>query len=234
MTRLLYSLLLLLAVAVTSAQESYPHAFPREGAKQLIDNARVTVWDVTWLNGVKHPIHRHRYDMAGVYLRWGPITVTRPDGTVNPQNPAWDVPRLLFQRADVTHREEALNPPETPQRLAIMTDLKYPANETRPPLSTDQSLPHSFPRPGAKVMEEHERVRFWDYAWTPGATVSRHVHDTDTVEVFLEGGEIESTTPDGTSTRYKASYRSVRFVPRGTVDTEMATGRPRAVVVELK
>jgi hypothetical protein len=145
MTRLLYLLLLLLAVAVTSAQESYPHAFPREGAKQLIDNARVTVWDVTWLNGVKHPIHRHRYDMAGVYLRWGPITVTRPDGTVNPQTPAWETPRLLFQRADVTHREEALNPPETPERLVIMTDLKYAANEARPPLSTDQSLPRRAP-----------------------------------------------------------------------------------------
>ena len=234
MKRLLYALPVFLALATPSAQEDYPHAFPRKGATQLIDNDRVTVWDVTWQNGVKQPIHRHRYDMAGVYLRWGPITVTRPDGTVNPQTPAWETPRLLFQPANVTHREEALNPPETPERLAIMTDLKYAANEARPPLSTNPSLPHSFPRQGAKVMEEHERVRFWDYTWVPGKTVVQHVHDTDTVEVVLQGGEIDSTTPDGKSTRYKASFRSVRFVPRGTVDTEVATGAPRAVVVELK
>jgi len=85
------------------------------------------------------------------------------------------------------------------------------------------------------VLQENERVRFWDYTWTPGATVRQHVHDTDTVEVFLEGnGEIDSTTPDGKSTRYKVSFRSVRFVPRGTIDTEVATGAPHAVVVELK
>ena len=95
MTRLLSALLLLLALAVMSAQESYPHAFPREGVKKLIDNDRVSVWEVTWLNGVRQPIHRHRYDMVGVYLRYGPITVTRPDGTTNPQTPPWDVPRLL-------------------------------------------------------------------------------------------------------------------------------------------
>ena len=84
MTRLLYVVPVLLAFVVTAAQEEYPHAFPRKGATQLIDNERVTVWEVTWLNGVRQPIHRHRYDMIGVYLRYGPITVTRPDGTTTP------------------------------------------------------------------------------------------------------------------------------------------------------
>ncbi len=236
MTRLLSAVLLLLALAVTSAQESYPHAFPREGAKQLIDNDRVSVWEVTWLNGVRQPIHRHRYDMVGVYLRYGPITVTRPDGTVNPPSaPFESIPRLLFQPADVTHREEALNPPGTPERLAIMTDLKYPRNENRPPLSTDKTLPHSFPRPGAKNLQENERVRFWDYTWSSGAAVARHVHDTDTVEVFVDGGEITSTTPDGKTVKYQAVWKGARFVPRGTIDSEVATsGSPRAIVVELK
>jgi hypothetical protein len=236
MARLLCALLLLLGLVVISAQEDYPHAFPRQGAIQLIDNARVTVWEVTWQNGVRQPIHRHRYDMAGVYLRYGPITVTRPDGTVNPPSPPFaTIPRLLFQPADVTHREEALNPPGTPERLAIMVDLKYAANEARPPLSTDQTLPHSFPRPGAKNMQENERVRFWDYTWSPGAGVSRHLHDTDTVEVFIDGGEITSTTADGKTTRFEAAWKGARFVPRGTVDSEVATaGSPRAVVVELK
>jgi len=235
MTRLLYVLPALLALVVTSAQEEYPHAFPRKGATQLIDNERVTVWEVTWLNGVRQPIHRHRYDMIGVYLRYGPITVTRPDGTTNPPSPPFEVPRLLFQPADVTHREEALNPSGTPERLAIMMDLKYPSTEARSPLSTDKTLPRSFPRDGAKMMQENERVRFWDYTWSPGAAVSRHVHDTDTVEVFIEGGDIAATTSDGTKTQYRAAWKSARFVPRGTVDSEVATsGSPRAVVVELK
>jgi hypothetical protein len=153
---------------------------------------------------------------------------------VNPPSGPWDVPRLLFQPADVTHREESFNPPGTPERLAIMTDLKYAANDARAPLATDRTLPRSFPRDGAKLLQENERVRFWDYTWSPGAAVRRHVHDTDTVEVFVDGGEIASTGSDGRTTRYRAAWKSARFVPRGTIDTEAATGAPRAIVVELK
>ena len=39
-------LALLVALLPTPLQE-IPNAFPRAGAKQLIDNERVTVWDVT-------------------------------------------------------------------------------------------------------------------------------------------------------------------------------------------
>ena len=84
-------------------------------------------------------------------------------------------------------------------------------------------------------MQDNDRVRFWDYTWVPGAAVPRHVHDTDTVEVFVDGGSIESTAADGKSTQFQAAWKSARFVPRGTIDSEAATtGSPRAVVVELK
>jgi hypothetical protein len=67
-----------------AAQEpAYPHAFPRKGVTQILDNARVTVWEVNWRHGDKQPVHRHLYDMAGVYLRWGPITITDRDGKEN-------------------------------------------------------------------------------------------------------------------------------------------------------
>ena len=71
---------LLLATAPLSAQD-YPHAYPREGAEQLFENHRVIVWEVVWHDGIPQPYHRHQYDMTGVFLRWGPLRVTRLDGT---------------------------------------------------------------------------------------------------------------------------------------------------------
>jgi hypothetical protein len=54
------------------ADESYPHAFPRAGTVKLFDNDRVTIWEVNWLRNVMQPVHRHLYDMAGVYFAFRP------------------------------------------------------------------------------------------------------------------------------------------------------------------
>jgi hypothetical protein len=61
---------------------AYPHAFPRTGVTQIRQRARHGV-EVNWRHGDKQLVHRHLYDMAGVYLRYGPITVTALDGTEN-------------------------------------------------------------------------------------------------------------------------------------------------------
>src|SRR5271170_5501391 len=34
-------------------------AFPRQRAKQVVDNDRVNVWDVAWTKGMKTPMHFH-------------------------------------------------------------------------------------------------------------------------------------------------------------------------------
>ena len=234
-----FSYVLMVAVALTiidpQAQEDYPHAFPREGVTKLVDNDRVNVWEVNWITGAKQPIHRHRHDMAGVYLRYGPITVTRPDGTANPPSAPFEIPRPYFQAKDVTHREEALNPPGTAERLAIMVDLKYEPGAALPTLTADSKMSKSFPRTGAKNVLENDRVRMWDFTWERGRPVVQHLHDTDTIEVFLEGGVIASTTNEGKTMQHTVAWKSARFVPRGTVDTEVATsGSPRAVIIELK
>ena len=86
------------AALLAFAAESYPHAFPRKGVVKLFDNERVTAWEVNWLKGVEQPVHRHLYDMAGVYLRFGQVVVTRADDPVpaDPKpGPVFEVPPLL-------------------------------------------------------------------------------------------------------------------------------------------
>jgi len=64
----------------------FPNAFPRPGAKQLLDNARVFVWDYSWTPGVPTPMHFHDKDVVVVYLADGALESTTPDGqsVVNP------------------------------------------------------------------------------------------------------------------------------------------------------
>ena len=219
------------ALAATVGAQDYPHAYPRTGTTKLFENERVTAWEVHWLKDVAQPIHRHRFDMAGVYLVYGPIRVTRPDGTVSPVT-AFEVPRPYYQPKDVTHKEEAIGfPPDAPERLAIMFDLKP---FSVPPVPTT-GLPTAFPRPGAKQAIDNERVTEWDHTWEVGKPVARHVHDRDSVQVFFAGGTIRFTDANGKVETKTFKFKDARFIPRGTVDTEEAiAGSPRAVTIEMK
>lgn len=228
------AVLLLASLLSTSAlADDYPHAFPREGTLQLFDNERVTAWRVEWLRDVEQPIHRHRYDMAGVYLRYGPIRVTSPEGVASPQRPAFDVPRPYFQLKNITHREEMIGfAPDAPQRLAIMFDLK---DVSVAPATPPADMPTAFPREGAIKAIDNERVVEWDYTWKVGRVVPTHMHDKDSVQVFFQGGAIKFTDANGKSETKRFEFGDARFIPRGTVRSEEAMeGSPRAITIELK
>jgi hypothetical protein len=231
--RLVSTFGILLAFASIATAADYPHAFPREGTKQLFDNERVTAWEVNWIRDIPQPIHRHQYDMAGVYLRYGPIRVTSPDGKESPQRPPFEVPRPYFQEKGITHREEMIGfAPDAPQRLAIMFDLK---EVTVPPASLKPGTPAAFPREGAIKAIDNARVIEWDYTWTPGRVVPMHTHDKDSVQVFFQGGTIKFVGADGKTEIREFKSGAARFVPRGTTCSEEAiNSSPRAVTIELK
>jgi hypothetical protein len=223
--------LCLAAASALFAAEEYPHAFPRAGVTQLFDNDRVTVWEVNWLNGVKQPVHRHRYDMAGVYLRFGKITVTTPEGRATTGEP-FEVPRPYFQLKGITHREEAVGAPGDPERLAIMVDLK---DAPSPPPATAPGAAPWFPQENAKMVLDNPRVRMWDVTWQPGKPAARHVHAADAIVVFVTGGTLKTTLADGTVETRTVGFKNAHYAPRGRVDLEEATsGSPRAIVIELK
>jgi hypothetical protein len=197
--------------------QSYPHAFPRDGVTKLFDNERITIWEVLWkTGGPQPPMHRHLYDLAAVYLRSGPIRVTTPDG-----------------KAAISEAFDVAEPGEE-RRLAIMVDLKDPRPGAVPPQAVSGMEP-AFPREGAKDVLDNERVRFWDYSWQTHKPTATHVHERDSIEIFIEGGVIAYTSKDGAKTSKGYSWKDARFVPRGTVDSEEATsGTPRAMTIELK
>ena len=59
-------------IAVLSLVAQYsaaklPPAYPRPGATNILDNDSVQVWNIAWLKGQPSPLHRHVYDLDGVY-----------------------------------------------------------------------------------------------------------------------------------------------------------------------
>jgi hypothetical protein len=228
------SLLAALALAATSAgllfaQSALPPAWPREGATKLIENERVIIWETIWKKDVAQPLHEHKYDLTGVFLRWGRIKVTRPDGTVSDNPEPFPVPRGYFQAKGVVHKEEGIGEPE---RHAISVEIK---DYIPPALAPKAGFPLAFPREGAEQVLDNERVTIWDYRWPTGRAVPVHFHDKDAIIVYIEPGTVLNKDLEGREEKSVRAYKDVVFRPRNRVHTEEAiSGTPRAMIIELK
>jgi hypothetical protein len=105
-------------IAPLELPRSVAQAFPRQGAKQILDNDRVIVWDFTWAKGMKTPVHFHDKDVVVVYLGSGTVRSIPLNGEPHA------VPRssgeAVFLGRDRTHVEECIDGP----RRDIIVELK--------------------------------------------------------------------------------------------------------------
>ena len=204
--RLIAALISLVAAAGQSP--SYPVPYPREGTKALLDNARAQVWDVSWPKNAAPPgIHRHLYDMTGLYYWPGDRRITNPDGTA--RNITTEAGRIQWQLKGITHMEEGISDDSL---RAVMIELKGDGPSHRV-VKTD-----GVPAFTARTMPllDNERVTVWDY--TKPAQPLKHSHPMDTFVVWTEGRNGHAT-----------------FLPAGTVHTEEPIGAAaKATIFELK
>ena len=104
-----------------------------------------------------------------------------------------------------------------------------------PPIENKSGYQLAFPRPGTKKLFENDRVIIWDSTWTPGVATPMHFHDKDVVVVFLEDGDLKSTTPDGKEVVNKYTAGTVRFNQGNRTHSEtLINGKQRAIITELK
>jgi hypothetical protein len=93
-------------------------AFPRDGARQLIDNNRVVVWDYQWVPGRPVSLHVHNRDTLLVPVENGEVTVRFRNGETR-------ISRLVrgevlfFSGADAHSEEATAGSPR-----AIVVELK--------------------------------------------------------------------------------------------------------------
>lgn len=186
-----------------------PPAYPRPGATKLLEKDRVVVWDIAWLKQ-QYPLHRHIYDLVGVYYSPGDRIIVSQDGTRRPvSTKAWET---AFQLKGVTHVEEGAS--DAPLR-AVFVEMKEPAALG---VVDTAATPPAFPAGSGTQLRDNERSIVWEFVPAPGAVASPHRHVRDAVVVSFTG-----VTP------------RVSFAARGTVHTdEGTTGADRAYVFELK
>jgi len=188
----------LISVFVLGAQ-TYPPPYPRVGTRALIDNARAQVWDVSWPKGQPSGLHRHLYDMTGLYYWPGDRIITAVDGST--RNISTRAGQIQWQLAGITHIEEGTS--EDPRR-AVMIELKGtgPSHKVEKKDGVAAFTGSSMP------LLDNERVTVWDYARPPAA---RHNHPMDTFVVWTEGrvghavflpaGTVHGDEPIGTATK---------------------------------
>jgi len=196
-----------LAFAVQGAPATLPPAYPRPGSVKILDNDRVQVLNIAWLKDQPTPLHRHIYDLVGVYYEPGDRMIISPEGNKRPvSTKAWDI---AFQLKDITHIEEGVS--DSPLR-AVFVEMKQPG-----PYGTDSGggAP-AFAGVGATQKLDNQRVTVWEFVARPPAASHRHTHDA--VAVAIDG----------------RNPRAV-WVPRGTVHADEGVGSAaRIYVFELK
>ena len=190
--------------------QNYPPPYPRSGTTALIDNARVQVWDVSWPKGQPSPLHRHLYDMTGLYYWPGDRIITAVDRST--RNISTRAGAIQWQLKGITHIEEGTS--EDPLR-AVMIELKGDG----PSGTVDKTAGVAAFTGNMMPLLDNERVTVWDYTSRQGLTPpTRHRHPMDTVVVWTE---------ERTGHAF--------FMPAGTVHTDEPIGAAtNATIFELK
>jgi len=207
---LLVAVLLSLPLPLLAQAQDPPPAYPRPGATKILENDRVIVWQIAWLQQ-EYPLHRHRYDHIGVYYSPGDRIITSATGEKREiTTPAWN---LSFQPRDVTHVEQGAS--EEPLR-AVFVQIK---DEIRPEGAATGDAP-AFPTDHPVQRLDNERTTVWDFEAGSADTMSaRHRHAHDAVVVSFDA----------------MNQPHIRYVERGTVhDSDIAPGSSRGIVFEIK
>ncbi len=96
----------------------YPLAFPRKGAKKLLENDEVVVWDYVWQTGKATPMHFHDKDAVVVHEEDGMLKSTTPDGKSSDAELKFG--KVRFNPSGNSHTEILA----TGRAHAVITELK--------------------------------------------------------------------------------------------------------------
>lgn len=143
-----------LSLLVQTPPPNLPPAYPRPGVTKILDNDRVQVWNIAWLKGEPSPLHRHIYDLVGVYYEPGDRMIISPEGAKRPvSTKAWDI---AFQRTGVTHIEEGTS--DGPLR-AVFVEMKQSGSYGA---DTGSGAP-PFSGAGGIQKLDNDRVTVWEF-----------------------------------------------------------------------
>lgn len=193
-------------------------------AAPVIDNERVTVWDVRLAPGENAPPTPREFDTITVFLEGGTIRTQQADGTVTTAT------RNFGDAVFTPKGSGTVDMSDHAHEVVIALKGGVAGHNPGP-----DGIPNAFPRAGSEKIFENDRVVVSRFSWTPGVPVPMHHHDKDTVMVFRYDGPIRSTGLDGKSEILDFRKDQIMFSKAGRNHTELLAGtRQSAVMTELK
>jgi hypothetical protein len=196
-------------------------------AAPLIDNERVTVWDVLLPDGVSGPMTSENEDTVILFLEGGQIR------TVDRTGKASIVMRKFGDAVFVPKRTDAVDTLVSggPAHEVVISLKDHPV----PPIANDSAYPTAFPRAGLVKVLDNSRFTTWHYSWKKGVPTGMHFHDKDFVVAFRFDSLQSILTPDGASHINHVKAGDILFLKRGLTHSEgLTTDRQSAVYLELK
>jgi hypothetical protein len=207
-------------------QAAAPATSTIPGVKELIDNPRATICEVTLAKGQKWPMETYAEDTLMVPLTAVSLRITSHDGKATTVN---------LTPGEVRFWPKGTHQAAEPQGdgRAIVAHFKDVAGPT---YKNTSGFGPAFPRPRVKKLLDNSRIVVWDYTWVQGEPTPNHFHDKDLMIVYLADGAIRSVTPDGKATNNEFRFAEARFNPgnRAHYEEYVRGNGPRAIITELK
>jgi hypothetical protein len=196
-------------------------------AAPLIDNERVTVWDVTLEKGVDGPKTPHDLDVVVMYLGGSRIRTVDRHGKHAPVRREFGSATFVARGSDA--HDTLLSDGTAHEIIIALKDLAVPG------IRNESGYPLAFPRPGSVKVLDNSRVVVWRYSWKPGVPTPTHFHDKDFVVAYRYDGSLKSVTLDGKESVSDAHAGEIRFTKGNRSHFEvLTTQRQSAVIAELK
>jgi hypothetical protein len=200
---------------------------PAFAASPVLDNERVTVWDMALSKGAMTPPTPANLDSVTMFVEGGTVSTRNSDGTVS---------TATRKFGDAVFNPKGSNKVDTAESDGIhevVVALKdFDGFQPKP---GPAGIPNSFPRSGAEKTLEGDRFRVWRFSWIPNTAVPMHYHNNDLVMAFRYNGTLRSSPLNGTPTDIPEKIAKITFSKAGLTHTETLIGEQLSVVdLELK
>jgi hypothetical protein len=164
-------------------------AFPRDGARKVLENDTIAVWDVTWPKGKPTGLLERRHDQVIVTLAAGAVRVARPDNTWTVEHSR--IGAVQYESKGTLAAEEGVS--DRPRRAMIFEIKSY----TPPPVSAEvarfledkkkQGVPGQFDAGNGGVkLYETDKIVLWQKTWNPRGAL--HAHYSWIAGVWIQPG----------------------------------------------
>jgi hypothetical protein len=196
-------------------------------AAPVIDNDRVTVWDIRLQKGESARSTPHDLDTVIMFLEGGRISTRAANGKTSIATRAFG--DALFVPRGTDASQTLLSDGSAHEIMIALKDYRVPA------VANTTGLPGAFPRPGSLKVLDNDRVAVWHYSWAPGVPTPMHFHDKDVVVAYRYDGTLKSVAPDGAIVVNPYKTGDIRFNKANRSHyEELTTDRQSAVMLELK